>query len=123
MNALVNAKHAYASAKSPTSTPKDLEFEAIARITRRMITASRQGRTGFSALAEAVHDNRKLWQIFQTDIADTGNGLPEDLKEQILYLAAFTNQYTSKVLSRKAGVAPLVEINTAIMRGLRSGAS
>lgn len=123
MNALVNAKNAYASAKSPTSTPKDLEFEAIARITRRMITAARQGRNGFSALAEAVHDNRKLWQIFQTDIVDSGNGLPEDLKEQILYLAAFTNQYTSKVLSRKAGVAPLVEINTAIMRGLRSGAS
>ncbi|MDE4172960.1 flagellar biosynthesis regulator FlaF [Phaeobacter sp. PT47_59] len=123
MNALLNAKRAYASAKAPTRTPKDLEFEAIARITHRMINASKKGRTGFSALAEAVHENRKLWQIFQTDIISSDNGLPEDLKEQILYLAAFTNQYTSKVLSRKAGVGPLVEINTAIMRGLRSGAS
>ncbi|MEO3477806.1 flagellar biosynthesis regulator FlaF [Phaeobacter sp. CAU 1743] len=123
MNALLNAKRAYGSAKAPTRTPKDLEFEAIARITHRMISASKEGKKGFPALAEAVHDNRKLWQIFQTDAASSHNALSEDLKEQIVYLAAFTNQYTSQILSRKAGVGPLVEINTAIMRGLRSGAS
>nr|WP_226892719.1 flagellar biosynthesis regulator FlaF [Phycobacter azelaicus] len=119
----MNAKRAYSAAKAPTRTPKDLEFEAIARITHRMISASKQGPEGFSALAEALTENRKLWQIFQTDVTSADNGLPEDLKEQILYLAAFTTQYTSRILARKAGVGPLVEINTAIMRGLRSGAS
>jgi flagellar protein FlaF len=123
VNALLNAKRAYSAAKAPTRTPKDLEFEAIARITHRIIRASKQGPEGFSALAEALNDNRKLWQIFQTDVNSSDNGLPEDLKEQILYLAAFTTQYTSRILARKAGVGPLVEINTAIMRGLRSGAS
>ena len=123
MNALLKAKSAYSAAKAPTRTPKDLEFEAIARITHRMISHSKQGLKGFSALAEALHDNRKLWNIFQVDVASKDNKLPLELKEQIFYLAAFTNQHTSKVLSRKANVGPLVEINTAIMRGLRSGAS
>ena len=123
MNALLNAKRAYSAAKAPTRTPKDLEFEAIARITHRMISASKQGTKGFTALAEALHDNRKLWQIFRTDVISEDNGLPDGLKEQILSLAAFTTQHTSQVLARKAGIGPLVEINTAIMRGLRSGAS
>ena len=57
MNALLNAKRAYSAAKAPTRTPKDLEFEAIARITHRMISASKQGPEGFSALAEALTDN------------------------------------------------------------------
>jgi len=123
VNALLNAKRAYSAAKAPTRTPKDLEFEAIARITHRMISASKQGSKGFTSLAEALHDNRKLWQIFRSDVTDSDNGLPEELKEQIVYLAAFTSQHTSQVLSRKSGIGPLVEINTAIMRGLRSGAT
>jgi flagellar protein FlaF len=73
-------------------------------------------------LAEALYDNRKLWGIFATDVADPGNPLPKDLKARLFYLAEFTNHHTSKVLAREASVEPLIDINTAILRGLRSGA-
>lgn len=122
MNALLKAKSAYASAKAPTRTPRDMEFEVIARITQRMIKSSQNANKDFAALASALNENRKLWRVFSIDVRDPNNQLPEDLKDQITYLSAFTSTHTSKVLARKAGIGPLVEINTAIMRGLRSGA-
>ena len=56
------------------------------------------------------------------DVADRANGLPQDLRARIFYLAEFTDQHSSKVLSGKGKADVLVEINAAIMRGLREGA-
>jgi flagellar protein FlaF len=123
VNALLKAKSAYSAAKAPTRTVKDLEFDAIARITRQMITAAKAKPYDFNAMVSALHNNRKMWILFAADVADEQNELPTELKEQIISLAAFTKEYTGQVMSREANVRPLVDINTAIMRGLRSGAS
>ena len=56
------------------------------------------------------------------DVADAANGLPKELRAQIFYLAEFTNQHSTLVLRGEGDVDVLVEINTAIMRGLRSQA-
>jgi flagellar protein FlaF len=95
----------------------------LAGITHRLQDAAKNGRDGFIDLVEALNDNRRLWTIFASDVADDGNELPEDLRARILYLAEFTFQHTRKVLARRAGVSPLLEINTAILRGLRNGAN
>ncbi|MCD9147129.1 flagellar biosynthesis regulator FlaF [Pseudophaeobacter flagellatus] len=123
MNALLKAKSAYSAAKAPTRTVKDLEFDAVARITRQMITAAKARPYDFKEMIAAVSANRRLWILFAADVASEDNGLPMELKEQIISLAAFTKQHTSKVMSREANIRPLVDINTAIMRGLRSGAT
>ncbi len=121
MNALSQAHRAYSAAAAPTRTTRGTEYEAVARITTRMKSAYEKGPAGFAALAEALHDNRKLWTVFLTDIADSNNPLPSDLKARLLYLAEFTNHHTSKVLARTASIDALLEVNTSIMRGLRSG--
>lgn len=123
MNALLKAKSAYAAAKAPTRTARNVEYEILGRITHRMIVASNKGPDGFKELVEAVSDNRKLWMLFTSDLSREGNKLPVELKQRLLHLGRFTREHSSKVLARKATVQPLVEINTAIMRGLRSGAS
>ncbi|MFW8633974.1 flagellar biosynthesis regulator FlaF [Cribrihabitans pelagius] len=123
MNALLKAKSAYSAGTAPTRTAKNLEYDALARITRRMIDAANKGRDSFTELAQVLHENRRLWSIFETDLLSQDNQLPLELKGNLLSLAAFTREHTSKVLSRKDTVRPLVEINMAIMRGLRSGAS
>ena len=48
-----------------------------------------------------------------------GAALPDDLRARIFYLAEFTDQHTRKVLNGRDTAGPLIEINTAIMRGLR----
>ncbi len=119
MNALSQARRAYSAASAPTRTPKNIEYEAVARVTARLQEAARKGPTGFPALAEAVHDNIRLWTLFAADVAGNGNGLPKELRARLFYLAEFTRAHSSKVLSQQASVTPLLEVNTAVLRGLR----
>lgn len=119
MNAHSLAQRAYGQASSPTRTARGTEYEVLARVTHRLISAARKGKKGFPDLCRAIHDNRQLWTLLATDVADEKNSLPEDLRARIFFLAEFTQSHSSKVLQKKASVAPLVEINSAVMRGLR----
>lgn len=71
-------------------------------------------------MAEAIHENRRLWTILASDVVDKENGLPAQLRAQIFYLAEFTESHSRKVLAKEATADALVEINTAVMRGLRT---
>jgi len=114
------AQTAYATTQSPIRTPRSTEYEAFARVTHRLKDASQKGRVGFTRLAEAIHSNRRLWTILAGDVADDANALPRALRAQIFYLAEFTNHHSTLVLNGEGDADVLVEINTAIMRGLRS---
>lgn len=122
MNALSQARRAYADGAAPTRSARCVEYEALARITRRIRSAAGSGPAGFADLAAALHDNRRLWGIFATEVADRANPLPEDLKARLFYLAEFTLHHTPLVLSGQAEAAPLLEINAAVMGGLRGEA-
>ena len=118
MNAILRARAGYRDASQPTQTPRGVEYEAFARVTSRLKAAAGQaGR--FGELARAIHDNRRLWSILAADVADRDNGLPPDLRARIVYLADFTRLQSGKVLKSNASADPLIEINVAIMRGLR----
>ncbi|TCP61198.1 flagellar protein FlaF [Rhodovulum bhavnagarense] len=107
-----------APAQNQIRTPRATEYAAFAQITARMTRAQSGGPDGFPELAAALHENRKLWRLLALDVADTRNALPNDLRARLFFLYEFTDQHSSKVLERRADAAPLIEINTAIMRGL-----
>lgn len=113
------AQRAYSVSNAPTRTPRTQEYEAIARITHRLHQAAQNGKRRFSELAEAIHENRRMWALFASSVADEENGLPPELRAQIFYLAEFTNVHSSNVLAGKASVRPLLEVNTAVLKGLR----
>ena len=119
MNATQRAHAAYHSASQPIRTHRGVEYEAFARVTGRMKQHATRLPTGFQDLAKALHDNRRLWSALAIDVADRDNGLPNDLRARIVYLAEFTRLHSSKVLSSSASAEPLIEINMAMMRGLR----
>lgn len=112
------AQNAYRNPAQPVRTPRSTEYEAFARVTSRLRSAAARERPHFAELAGAIHDNRRLWTILAADVADRANPLPGELRARILYLAEFTRLHSGKVLSGEATAAPLVEINTAVMRGL-----
>lgn len=118
MNAIEQARRAYGPAHSPTKNARSVEYQAFANIISRLKKTSESGRTGFPALVAALHENRALWTILAADVADPENGLPETLRAQIFYLAEFTDLQTGKVLRGEGSVDSLIEINTAVMRGL-----
>ncbi|WP_306115849.1 MULTISPECIES: flagellar biosynthesis regulator FlaF [unclassified Roseovarius] len=120
MNAITKAQNAYRNDAHLVATDRDTEYNAFAKVTHRLKAAARKGDDGFRDLVSALHDNRNLWTILAADVADRSNPLPKMLRARIVYLADFTHQYSSKVLTRKASADALIEINTAIMRGLRN---
>ena len=114
------AKTAYASNKAPIRTPRGTEYEAFARVTHRLKTAAAKGDTGIAELAQALHLNRRLWTILAADVAEPTNTLSGELRARIFYLAEFTVQHSRKVLRGEEPADVLIDINAAIMRGLRS---
>lgn len=120
MNAMNLAKTAYSTNQTPIRTPRGIEYEAFARVTRRLKSASDMGPKGFSLLAEAIHTNRQLWTMLAADVAEAENALPQELRARIFYLSEFTAQHSRKILRGEETADVLVEINMAVMRGLRA---
>lgn len=121
MNAIRQAQNAYGQTNRPVRTPRGTEYEAVARITRRLKSAAASEPADMVEMAGAIFENRNLWTLFAADVADNDNPLPQDLRARIFALFEFTTVHSRKVLNREANADALVEINTAVMRGLRSG--
>jgi len=113
------AKTAYSASAAPIRTHSGNEYEAFARVTHRLKNAAGAGKARFSDIAVAIHENRQLWTLLAADVATDGNKLPAQLRAQIFYLAEFTTIHSRKILHGEATLEALIDINTAIMRGLR----
>lgn len=121
MEAYRRAQSAYGDVRASSKSPSQVEYQAFAKITTSLNLAGEgaDAAADFPKLAAALHQNLRLWTIVASDVAASKNGLPEALRAQLFYLAEFTRVHTQKVLKGEADVADLVEINTAVMRGLR----
>lgn len=114
------ARTAYSGHMAPTRTERGLEYDLFARVTRALKTAQAARGTDFPAFAKALHDNTRLWSVLAADVARDDNELPAQLRARLFYLYEFTQQHGRKALAGEADVEVLIDINTAVMRGLRS---
>lgn len=119
MNALIHPKAGYARSDSTLRPMRSIEYEALARVTQKLSAAWAHRKEDFPALVAAVSENQTLWSTLAADVASPGNALPAPLRAQLFYLYEFTNLQNSRILAGQAGVDCLIDINTAIMRGLR----
>lgn len=111
------ARSGYAAA--PVRTARDAEYAVFAAVTRALNAADE---ADYAATARAVTDNQRLWGALAEDLMSAENALPAQLRANLISLAEFVRKHTMAVLGGRAGVAPLVDINTMIMKGLRGGA-
>lgn len=123
MNAVDLAKTAYGSRTAPVRTERDTEYALFARVTQNLKSASSLGPAGIGTLANALHENRRLWVTLATGVADDQNRLPEELRARLFYLHEFVVEQSRKVLRGEAKVESLIDINTAVMRGLSARAA
>lgn len=110
----------YRDASAVVQSPSQIEYQAFARITHQLSQYSQPGNGPFARLVEALHENLRLWTIVAGDVSQPDNDLPQSLRAQFFYLAEFTRDHTRKVLKGDAEALPLVDINLAIMKGLRA---
>ena len=118
MNAIDLARSAYATS-TPIRSAQATEYDTFAKITQRLRTVS-TAPTETAALIKALSDNRRLWTLLAMDVADGNNGLPVQLRAQIFFLAEFTEHHSRLVMRGDADIEPLIDINSAVMKGLRA---
>lgn len=119
MNLHTDARSGYASAAAPIRTERGSEYAIFAQVTHRLKDIDETDKTAFPRVAEAVTDNQRLWGTLAEDLMLETNALPVNLRAQLISLAEFSRRHGMQVLSGKAKLQPLIDINTAIMRGLR----
>lgn len=119
MEAVRRASSAYGDPKASVRSPRQVEYQAFAKITQELKGATSDAKPAFPQLVAALHENLRLWTIVATGVAMDENELPNGLRAQLFYLAEFTRAHTSKVLKGEAEAEALIDINTAIMKGLR----
>ncbi len=119
MNAQLFARAAYGRPETPIRSYRQIEYDLFAKITQKMTQANQVRETDFPFFMAALHENLRLWRTIATDVSSPENGLPEQLRAKLYYLYQFTDQHSRKVAKREAAIEVLIDINTAIMRGLR----
>ena len=118
MNAIEQARQAYAPTQIAVRTARAVEAQLLTQITTRLRQASEGGLRSFSELASVIHDNRRVWTTLAVSVADRDNQLPSDLRASPFYLADFVERHSAAVLRGDAEINPLIDINSAIIRGL-----
>lgn len=125
VTAVAQARKAYELGNPALRGPRSTEYEAFARVTRVLKSAAgnfvQDGRLTDAAMIRALHENRRLWTLLATAVADPDNALPAELRSRIFYLYEFTDIHSRRVLRGEAGPEPLIDVNTAVMVGLRGG--
>lgn len=119
MSLAQRAQSAYGNATAPIRTPRNIEYVAFSKISHRLRAAAIDRHTDFTSFAAAISDNRRLWTTLAVDVAQSENALPQELRARLFWLAEFTESESKKLLRGKGDAAILIEINAAVMQGLR----
>ena len=119
MISVAQKQNGYMDATRTVGLPRDVEYQLFARVTGKLNRGFQES-ASFPELVEALQENLSLWRTLALDVADEENDLPDQLRAQLFYLFEFTRAHTPKVMRGDADVSALVDINMAIMRGLRS---
>ncbi len=114
---------AYQQATSRAESPRQTEYRLFGQVTRALMEAAKAGREDLRTLADAVDWNRRVWNTLAGDCGREGNGLPPQLRANIISLSMFVSKYSSEVLRHGAEIEPLIDINRSIMQGLEQRAA
>ncbi len=105
---------AYQTARSRAETPRSAEFRLMSEITGEMMDAETAGLKG-AMLMQSLHRNREMWSAFATDCGATGNGLPRELRAQIISLGLWVERFTSDVVAGREPIGELISLNRTII--------
>ncbi|TRW96064.1 flagellar biosynthesis regulator FlaF [Paracoccus sp. M683] len=121
MNAVTPHKEYGQYGSAGIRTERDAEYEAFSQVTR-LLRAAGNDRYGSNAIS-AIHKNNELWMTLAADLAQPDNSLPPEMKAGLISLAGFALRHGQTVVNGTGNVEPLIDINVAMMKGLRGEVS
>lgn len=120
-NTMAAVQH-YARHGAQTSDPRDLEYDVILGVTRNLREAIDGASSSYPAFVKALRDNERLWIEIGTQVAAPDNKLPKNLRARLFYIAEFVGKHTASVLSEGTSAQSLIDMNVALLRGLKARA-
>ena len=113
------AREAYKQTITETEEPREIERKVFLQVTGELERATREDTFPLSSAAlNALSRKQKLWGELMFDCAYKENQLPDQLKAGIISLAIFVDRHTPDVITGEKSIAPLLEINRNIIKGL-----
>jgi flagellar protein FlaF len=113
---------AYEAGAKATASSRELEAAALFKAARLLETCQRgweaDGRP--ARLGEALDYNQKLWTFFQSELANPENGLPAEIRVNLLRISTFVDRRTFEILAHPDAqkLQALIEINRHVASGL-----
>jgi flagellar protein FlaF len=109
---------AYQTTAARAENPRQTEYRLFGQVTRALIEAEQLDKSYIRERMDALDWNRRMWSMLGADCSLATNGLPEQLRANIISLSIWVNKHTSLVMRNKEDFAPLIDINRIIMQGL-----
>ena len=114
-----NISQAYNSSQKLGAPASQTEARALLETARRLSVAKEQ-MENLDEYRIALRLNRRLWTIFQADVASDENPLPPGIKANILSLSVFIDKHTVGALTEpeERRLDVLININRNVVAGL-----
>lgn len=119
------ASKAYARVARETAPPRELEAALLLKAAAKLKTAYDCWKTiSRESLEEAVIYNRRLWAVLIDALNRHDNGLPADMRNNLLRLGVYIMAETYSLMTKPNPVhlENIIKINRGIAAGLRSKA-
>ena len=114
------AAQAYARVATATSSPRDIEAQALLKAANKLHAAMTDPDATYTQMSEALIYNRKLWSIFLSDAQRDENPQPLQVRQNIANISVFVLSQTAalQISPQREHFKPLIEINRNIAAGL-----
>jgi len=109
---------AYQTTAARAEDPRQTEYRLFGQVTRALMEAEQLDKSFIRERMDALDWNRRMWSMLGADCSLATNGLPEQLRANIISLSIWVNKHTSLVMRNKEDFAPLIDVNRIIMQGL-----
>jgi flagellar protein FlaF len=116
----------YRSVEKATLSGRELEAHILLKSAQKLAEAKRrlESDRDLEALDEALRYNQRLWTLFQSELMEPANPLPQAIKENLLALIGFIDRRTFSLMAEPdaARLDVLIDINRNIASGLQQQA-
>ena len=115
-----NAAQAYARTSQTTSSPREIEAQALLKAARQLQEVQANWVGPGKAMESALLFNRRLWSIFMSAAQTDENPQPIEIRQNIANIGIFVMNQTLdvQVNPEPSKLNSLIEINCNIAAGL-----
>lgn len=117
---MLSATQTYKNVARKTAGSRELEATLLLQAAAQLQSVHDAWDRSRDQLGDALLFNRKLWSVFLSEMADTNNPMPRQVRQNVANLGLFVMNHTVTVLNdpRPERLNSLIKINRELAAGL-----